>query len=478
MEDDAVPPGEPGQPPATEAAPGTTPAAAPTPAGGTPAPETPFVNLTKPDGSPVQIDGQAVQVKALTDARGFPIFGPDGKLVPTPIAYEEGQPVKGEDGKVVVLTPDQYPQAPLKDATGAPLKAPDGTDLTAVALIGQDGRPISNADGSLVPLRVQIDANNVPVLTPDGKTILTAPDIPDKLPLMGPDGNPLIGPAGQQLMVPIQKDDQGRPVLGQDGKPMRVAHKTDEQGRPQLGVDGQPIPASSEEEQREAITAISMFLGASIVVQAVMVMLIMASVVTWTILFGKLSYFSSLNRRTDKFLQDFRNAKRLQDAVKNVPARDARNPLVQMLKAAVHEYDLSTSRGGGVGSGDKREHLTQRISAVMSIAQSSASQDLGSGMGIFATTGSIAPFVGLFGTVWGIMNSFIGIANTNTTNLAVVAPGIAEALFATAIGLFAAIPAVIFYNIFARKIASYNTRLDNFAGELLTRVSRQLDQEG
>jgi biopolymer transport protein ExbB len=434
----------------------------------------------RPDGTPVQIDAQPVQVPALVDARGYPIFGPDGKLVPTPIQYDEGGvPAKGEDGKAVVLTPDQYPQAPIKNPeTGETLKnAATGADITAVALIGQDGRPIPNADGSLIPLRVQLDPTNTPILTPEGNTILVAPDIPDKLPLIGPDGNPLIGPGGQALVVPIQRDNQGRPVLGQDGKPQRVAYKTDDQGRPQLGTDGQPIPASSEEEAKEAITPISMFLGASVVVQAVMVMLMLASVVTWTILFGKLSYFSNLNRRTDKFLQDFRNAKRLQDAVKNVPARDSRNPLVQMLKAAVHEYDLSTSRGAVVG-GDKREHLTQRISAVMSIAQSSASQDLGSGMGIFATTGAISPFVGLFGTVWGIMNSFIGIANTNTTNLAVVAPGIAEALFATAIGLFAAIPAVIFYNIFARKIASYNTRLDNFAGELLTRVSRQLDGEG
>ena len=108
----------------------------------------------------------------------------------------------------------------------------------------------------------------------------------------------------------------------------------------------------------------------------------------------------------------------------------------------------------------------------MGIVQAEVGETLSSGMGVFATVGSIAAFVGLFGTVYGIMNSFIGIAEKETTNLAVVAPGIAEALLATAIGLFAAVPAVIFYNIFARRIGAYQTRMDNFANEVLVRVSR------
>jgi biopolymer transport protein ExbB len=109
----------------------------------------------------------------------------------------------------------------------------------------------------------------------------------------------------------------------------------------------------------------------------------------------------------------------------------------------------------------------------MGIVQAEVGEELSGGMGIFATVGSIAAFVGLFGTVWGIMNSFIGIAQTQTTNLAVVAPGIAEALFATGIGLFAAVPAVIFYNMFARRIGAYQTRMDNFANEVLVRVARE-----
>ena len=120
-----------------------------------------------------------------------------------------------------------------------------------------------------------------------------------------------------------------------------------------------------------------------------------------------------------------------------------------------------------------KKGATSRVQARMGIVQAEAGEMLSSGMGIFATVGSISAFVGLFGTVWGIMNSFIGIAQSQTTNLAVVAPGIAEALFATAIGLFAAIPAVIFYNMFARRIGAYSTRMENFASEILVKIARE-----
>ena len=159
---------------------------------------------------------------------------------------------------------------------------------------------------------------------------------------------------------------------------------------------------------------------------------------------------------------------------KSLSGKDRTTPTAAMVEAAGTEIDLTFAQGPA-SSGEKREHLTQRIASAMSIAQASKSAELGSGMAFLATTGSIATFVGLFGTVWGIMYSFIGIAKSKSTNLAVVAPGIAEALLATAIGLFAAIPAVVFYNIFARRIAAYNQRLDSFSSELLVRTSRQLD---
>ncbi len=146
-----------------------------------------------------------------------------------------------------------------------------------------------------------------------------------------------------------------------------------------------------------------------------------------------------------------------------------------MAAAAAAEVELSRQAGLHV-AGEHRDSTIMRAQAAIGAVQSSLARRLSGGMQFLASVGSTGPFIGLFGTVYGIMNSFINIANTNTTNLAVVAPGIAEALLATAIGLFAAIPAVIFYNIFARRIAAYNQRLDSFSSELLVRVSRQLDQ--
>ena len=117
-----------------------------------------------------------------------------------------------------------------------------------------------------------------------------------------------------------------------------------------------------------------------------------------------------------------------------------------------------------------------RAQTAVGAVQASLARRLSSGMQFLASTGSMSPFIGLFGTVYGIMNSFIGIANTNTTNLAVVAPGIAEALLATGIGLFAAIPAVIFYNYFQTRISHYGTRTEGFVAELMNAISRQLDK--
>jgi biopolymer transport protein ExbB len=245
---------------------------------------------------------------------------------------------------------------------------------------------------------------------------------------------------------------------------------------PAIGPDGLPIPAATdpaaapaeatpvaEEPKAEDITPITMFLKASIVVQAVMTLLILWSIVTWALMISKLTYFSGLGSRTSRVLQVFRSASSVADAAKNAKSyRD--NPMGKMLIAAADE--IATGKKGGISS---------RVAQRMGIVQAEVGEQLSAGMGIFATVGSIAAFVGLFGTVWGIMNSFIGIAQTQTTNLAVVAPGIAEALFATGIGLFAAVPAVIFYNMFARRIGAYQTRMDNFASEILVRVAREFE---
>ena len=245
------------------------------------------------------------------------------------------------------------------------------------------------------------------------------------------------------------------PVIGPDGLP--VAPAADPAATPA------PVVPPVEEKKPEDITPFTMFMKASIVVQAVMTLLMLWSVVTWALMISKLTFFSGLSGQSNRVLQVFRSASSVADAAKN--AKSFRNnPFGRMLIAAGDE--IASGKKGGVSG---------RVSQRMGIVQAEVGEELSAGMGIFATVGSIAAFVGLFGTVWGIMNSFIGIAQTQTTNLAVVAPGIAEALFATGIGLFAAVPAVIFYNMFARRIGAYQTRMDNFSSEVLVRVAREFE---
>lgn len=245
------------------------------------------------------------------------------------------------------------------------------------------------------------------------------------------------------------------PEIGPDGLPITP---TDPAAAPVTP----PVAAVEEEPKGPSITPIKMFLDASIVVKVVMVLLMAWSVVTWALMFSKLAFFSGLNGSTNRFLSAFRGAGSLTDAAKTAGKNHRSNAMAKMLIAAADE--IGTGKKGG---------LSTRVAQRMGIVQNEVGEELSSGMGIFATVGSIAAFVGLFGTVWGIMNSFIGIAETQTTNLAVVAPGIAEALFATGIGLFAAVPAVIFYNMFARRIGAFQTRMDNFASEVLVRVARE-----
>ena len=224
------------------------------------------------------------------------------------------------------------------------------------------------------------------------------------------------------------------------------------------------------------ITPISMFMEATVVVKVVMAGLLLASILSWTLLLIKLFEFGSLNRKTDTFLENFRGARTIADmrAVATQEEFDG-NPLADMAAAATEEIELSRQSGLSV-TGDHLDSALGRAQAAVAAVQSGLAKRLSGGQQFLASVGSIGPFIGLFGTVYGIMNSFIGIAESNTTNLAVVAPGIAEALLATGIGLFAAIPAVVFYNYFNTRIAGYGTRADGFAAELLNGISRQLDK--
>jgi biopolymer transport protein ExbB len=224
------------------------------------------------------------------------------------------------------------------------------------------------------------------------------------------------------------------------------------------------------------LTLTSMFANATIVVKVVIVGLVICSLLSWTILITKLFEFGSLNRESDKFLESFRTAKSIGDINRIASSEEFEgNPMADMAAAASSEVELSRQAGLHV-DGEHRDSTIVRVGSAVSAVQSSLARRLSNGMQFLASVGSTGPFIGLFGTVYGIMNSFIGIANTNTTNLAVVAPGIAEALLATGIGLFAAIPSVVFYNYFQTRISAYGNRSEGFVAELMNAISRQLDK--
>ncbi len=235
-------------------------------------------------------------------------------------------------------------------------------------------------------------------------------------------------------------------------------------------------PEADAPSKSGKITPVTMFIDATPVVKTVMIGLLLASIFTWTTLIIKIFEFNALNRSSNKYLEAFRGARSIADINRISTAEEFEgNPMADMAAAASGEVELSRQAGLAV-SGDHRDSTLMRASSAVNAVQAGLGKRLSGGMQLLASVGSSGPFIGLFGTVYGIMNSFIGIANTNTTNLAVVAPGIAEALLATGIGLFAAIPSVIFYNYFQTRISAYGTRTEGFVAELMNAISRQLDK--
>jgi biopolymer transport protein ExbB len=224
-----------------------------------------------------------------------------------------------------------------------------------------------------------------------------------------------------------------------------------------------PKPASVLPEN---LSPWGMFMAADIVVKTVMIGLALASVMTWTVWLSKsleLVAATRANRRVLSKVASCRSLREAADAIKG-----SRAPAARLVFAAVAEAEIS--------AGLSPDGLKERVASRLDRIEASASRHMTRGTGLLATIGSTSPFVGLFGTVWGIMNAFIGISKSQTTNLAVVAPGIAEALLATAIGLVAAIPAVIIYNMFARWIAGYRVLLADASAEVARHVSRDLDR--
>lgn len=213
-----------------------------------------------------------------------------------------------------------------------------------------------------------------------------------------------------------------------------------------------------------------MFMQADIVVKAVMIGLAFASLVTWTVWLAKGIELAASRRRAQSCVRKLERADSLDGARAEIAEGwTCEGTVADLMGAAERELQ----RSGDLSS----EGIKERLAIALSRIEAKAGRDIARGTGLLATIGATAPFVGLFGTVWGIMNAFIGISQTKTTNLAVVAPGIAEALLATALGLVAAIPAVIIYNVFARALSSYRALLSDASGEIIQHISRDLERQ-
>ncbi|WP_312357690.1 tonB-system energizer ExbB [Agrobacterium sp.] len=313
---------------------------------------------------------------------------------------------------------------------------------------------------------------SAPALQPVAPPSATAPEQPAAAPVQPPSNQPAPAQSATEGAAPQPTQTEQPPQTNGTLAPNEVS-------TPVEPVSPEPTsaqPASAEPTSAEHRADIphnlspwGMFMAADWVVKGVMIGLAFASLVTWTVWVAKSIELAGARVRAGATLKVIRRAKTLTEATDAVENKGG--PAALMLRMATHEMQLSDAvvehtDGGGI---------KERVSSALSRIETHAGRRMSRGTGALATIGSTAPFVGLFGTVWGIMNSFISISESQTTNLAVVAPGIAEALLATAIGLVAAIPAVVIYNVFARSITGYRHLLADAAAGVERLVSRDLD---
>jgi biopolymer transport protein ExbB len=256
-------------------------------------------------------------------------------------------------------------------------------------------------------------------------------------------------------------------VAGSPAAPPPAATEGPGASAPGASPDGAARALKSTMPGMRELSPWSMFMSADIVVKGVIVGLVFASLVTWTIAIAKLIELAALRRWLRQALRKIGEARSLADAQLAIGGKDG--VLASLLNAAMREARLS----GGISSDGG---IKERAATSFGEISRAEARRVRLGMGVLATIGATAPFVGLFGTVWGIMNSFIGISKSQTTNLAVVAPGIAEALLATAVGLAAAIPAVIIYNHFSRVTKGYLELVSRASGAAARLLSRDLDR--
>jgi len=272
------------------------------------------------------------------------------------------------------------------------------------------------------------------------------------------------------LLLPALASAQTQPVSpAPAAAPTAVEPAPSATPVPQATAPAQPAAVAAPEAMLRLPKDLSpwgMFMAADIVVKAVMVGLVFASVLTWTIWFAKAIELLAARRRLNAAIEALGAARAWSDVRDLQGGKDAASALIGAADTELRQSADALSPDG----------VKERIASRLERLEAAAGRQMIRGTGILATIGATAPFVGLFGTVWGIMNAFIGISKSHTTNLAVVAPGIAEALLATALGLVAAIPAVVMYNMFSRWIAGYRALHADTSAEILRLISRDLDR--
>jgi biopolymer transport protein TolQ len=228
----------------------------------------------------------------------------------------------------------------------------------------------------------------------------------------------------------------------------------------------------------DTFSAVRLFLAADWVVKGVLIGLAIGSLWSWAVIIDKLVRFALLNRQADRFEDEVGSGRSLEDVAQGAGERP-QHALPRMLQAALREWRDARSKGllAGGQAEAQTAFLIQRIDRVLGSVIARESQRVEDGLGALAIVATASPFVGLFGTVWGIMHAFQAIAIQKNTNLAVVAPAIAQALFATAVGLATAIPAYIAYNKFSADAGKFSARLESFADELVTAIQRRLAEQ-
>jgi biopolymer transport protein TolQ len=269
-------------------------------------------------------------------------------------------------------------------------------------------------------------------------------------------------------LQPAQSSGQGKPPVA---APTGAAAKSAPLAAP--AGDVQAIAVGPQSETAEVFTPVGLFIRADFVVKSVLVLLVLASFWSWVLIIDKWFAIGTLKRKASRFEKTFWSGRSLDELYAQHSQRSDQ-PFTAVFVAALREWKRSFE--GGVPRDALIPGVKERVEKAMSVSIHREIEKIERGLGYLATVGSTAPFVGLFGTVWGIMNSFQAIAQRQDTTLAVVAPGIAEALFATALGLLAAIPAVIAYNRFVNEVGRYENRLEAFADEFAAFLSRQLDE--